>query len=89
MTVKALPRDFDLGGGGGRLYHYYRIRVVSALGRFGLGRFGLGRFGPILRWVVSASVGGLIRPWVASALGRFGQSVPKCRLLRTGRQTDR
>ena len=61
------------------------IRVVSALGRFGLGRFGpilgVGRFG--LGW------------WVDSALGRFGpgsfrpKSIPKCRLLRTGRQTSR
>ena len=52
-----------------------RIRVVSALGRFGLGRFGLGRFGPILGWAVSASVGGSIRPWVVSALCRFGRSL--------------
>ena len=43
---------------------------------FGVGRFGLGR-------------------WVDSALGRFGpgsfrpKSIPKCRLLRTGRQTNR
>ena len=35
-----------------------RIRVVSALGRFGQGRFGLGRFGQFLGWVVSALVGG-------------------------------
>ena len=39
------------------------------------GRFGLGRFGQILGWVVSAYVGGSIRPWVVSALGRFGQSL--------------
>ena len=52
-----------------------RIRVVSALGRFRLGRFGLGRFDPILGWVFSAKVGGSIRPWVVSALGRFGRSL--------------
>ena len=47
-----------------------RIRVVSALGRFGLSRFGLGRFGQFWGWVVSALVGGSFRPifWVS----RFG-----------------
>ena len=46
------------------------IRVVSALGRFGLSRFGLGRFGQFWGWVVSALVGGSFRPifWVS----RFG-----------------
>ena len=44
-----------------------RIRVVSALGRFGLSRFGLGRFGKFWGWVVSALVGGSFRPifWVS------------------------
>ena len=59
-------------------------------GRFGLGSFRPGSFRP------NFGVGrfGLGR-WVDSALGRFGpgsfrpKSIPKCRLLRTGRQTDR
>ena len=37
--------------------HRTRIRVVSALGRFGLGRFG-----QFLGWVVSVLVGGSFRP---------------------------
>ena len=46
-------------------------------GRFGLGsfrpgRFGLCRFGQLLGWVVSALVGESFRPWVVSALSRFG-----------------
>ena len=43
----------------------YRIRVVSALGRFGLGRFG-----QFLGWVVSALVGGSFRP--IFEVSRFG-----------------
>ena len=52
------------------------FRPGSFRPNFGRGHFGLGR-------------------WVDSALGRFGpglfrpKSIPKCRLLRTGRQTDR
>ena len=52
------------------------FRPGSFRPNFGVGRFGLGR-------------------WVDSALGRFGpgsfrsKSIPKCRLLRTGRQTNR
>ena len=43
----------------------YRIRVVSALGCFGLGRFG-----QFLGWVVSALVGGSFRP--IFEVSRFG-----------------
>ena len=52
------------------------FRPGSFQSNFGVGRFGLGR-------------------WVDSALGRFGpgsfrpKSIPKCRLLRTDRQTNR
>ena len=52
------------------------FRPGSFRPNFGVGPFGLGR-------------------WVDSALGRFGpwsfrpKSIPKCRLLRTGRQTRR
>ena len=52
------------------------IRPGSFRLNFGVGCFGLGR-------------------WVDSALGCFGpgsfrpKSLPKCRLLRTGRQTNR
>ena len=64
------------------------------------GRFGPGSFRPGSFWPGSfppnSGVGrfGLGR-WVDSALGRFGpgsfrlKSIPKCRLLRTGRQTNR
>ena len=51
------------------------IRPGSFRPNLGVGRFGLGR-------------------WVDSALGRFGpgsfrpKSIQKCRLLRTGRQTN-
>ena len=52
------------------------FRPGSFRPNFGVGRFGLGR-------------------WVDSALGRFSlgsfrpRSIPKCRLLRIGRQTNR
>ena len=44
------------------LEYLQRIRVVTAVGRFGQGRFG-----HILGWVDSAYVGGSFRPWVVSA----------------------
>ena len=54
----------------GEVSCFQRIRVVSALCRFGLGRFGLGRFGQFTGWVVSALVGGSFRP--IFGVGRFG-----------------
>ena len=53
------------------------------------GRFGPGSFRPgSFRSNFEVGRFGLGR-WVDSALGRFGPSIPKCRLLRTGRQTKR
>ena len=42
-------------------------------GSFRPGCFGLGRLGQFLGWAVGVSAEGLFRPWVVSAMSRFGQ----------------
>ena len=60
-----------------------RIRVVSALGRFGLSCFGLGRFGQFLGWVISALVGGSF--WPIFRVSCFGHGSFRPKSLKTNK----
>ena len=92
-TVKDLP-SYIFYALAIRYEHIYSMgqRAMSKTknpGRFGPGSFRPGSFRPgSFRPNFEVGRFGLGR-WVDSALGRFGQSIPKCRLLRTGRQTNR
>ena len=65
---------------------FIRIRVIWALGRFGLGLFGPGHFGQFLGRVVSALEGGSFRP--IFGVSRFGPGSSRPKSIETNQRTN-